>query len=112
MFPVDKYKKNPVDALYYFDHDALTLVLEALPDPVVARMTWMATNRVRSSLFGAINERRSPSVQEYIDREEQPDSEKDAIVNAALVQTVNRLLGERRIRKEGDFYYPGNRSSS
>lgn len=104
MFPEGKFKNNPVDALYYFDHDSLCHVVAALPDPVIARLTWMADQRVRSNIFGAIDEKRSQSIRDYIEREKQPDAEKDDIVIIALTKVVNRLIGEKKIKKDGDFY--------
>ncbi len=102
-FPHPRYKNDPINALFYFDYDGLCHLIASLPDPVVARMTNMADYRVRSSIFGAIKEERSKSITAFIEREKEKDPEKDQIVNEAILQTVQRLLGEGKLKYDGEY---------
>jgi len=106
-FPGERYKNEPVNELYFFDYEALNLTISLLPDPVVARMAHMCEQRVHGKLLSAAAER-SDSVQALLDREAEADQEKDAIVNRALTELVNRLMREKKITKEGDFYMGTN----
>lgn len=103
-FPDRQHQKDPVNELFYFDSTALQMVLRQLPDPVVARLTNMCNSGVRGNLFGAITADRGEAVKNLVQREAEPDAEKDLIVNKALVSVVNRLLQERKIKREDRFY--------
>jgi hypothetical protein len=102
-FPHPRYRNDPINALYYFDYDGLCHLVAALPDPVIARITNMADYRVRSSIFGAIPQERSPSVNALIEREQSADPEKDEIVRQTIVHTVTKLVAEKKIKYDGDY---------
>ncbi len=102
-YPDPGHKTDEIDELHYFDHGSLCLLIESLPDPVVARMTNLADSRVRSNIFGAIPVERSKSVQESISIQGK-DPDKDQITRMAVKKTVEKLMGERKIKREDDYY--------
>ena len=99
--------QDPLRAIYYFDYDSLKMLLEALPDPVVARMASQADMRVRSKIFGAVDSSRSGSIKSLLGREESADPEKDQIVKTAVIRAGKTLMDAGRIKKDGIFYFAG-----
>lgn len=105
MFPGAEHKNDPVNELFFFDYEGLKKVLEHLPDPVVARMTNMCNSRIRGNFFGAISKERGEAIGKLINRESEPDIEKDKIVNQALISVVKKLFKDGFLKREDRFYF-------
>jgi hypothetical protein len=87
------------------DSTALSHLLAAAPDPVVARLLNMAPGHIRGRLFGAVEKDRMESaVKPLMERETTADPEKDQIVIQALGHFVGQLMQAGKIKREDDFY--------
>jgi flagellar motor switch protein FliG len=104
MFPHPEETRDPINSVgYHFDDFALQQVVDALPDPVMARITHMCDMKLQPRFLAALG-KRIDRMGISLERETEPDRQKDEIVQKAVTKVVNQLMKQGRIVSTGMKY--------